>query len=116
MRMQQGGQMRLPSDWIDEVEIKMLPEPYQRFAEIIGVAPTLMLLLEFGGTYHYIPKADNLIRQIRDRKIIAEYNGYNTKLLANRYALSEVQIYNILQEPRNAMLPGQISMFEDMRR
>ena len=102
----------MSSDWMQEVTADMLPDQYRSMAETIGVDNLLRLMIEFGGTYHYIPKADALMRNIRDRRIVADYNGYNLKQLAYKYQLSEVAIYNILRGSQNAILDGQLSLFD----
>jgi Mor family transcriptional regulator len=65
-----------------------------RVAEIIGKENTEKLIYEFGGTVLYIPKQG--FKSERDKKIIREYNGYNSKKLARKYHLCEKQIKNIV--------------------
>ncbi|TCO70662.1 Mor transcription activator family protein [Marinisporobacter balticus] len=69
-----------------------------RVAEIIGKENTQKLILEFGGTILYIPKEG--FKSERDQKIIAEYDGYNAKKLAKKYALCEKQIKNIVERSK----------------
>ncbi|MBF8984527.1 DNA-binding protein [Lutibacter sp. B2] len=66
-----------------------------RVAEIIGKDNTKKLMYEFGGTILYIPKGG--FKSERDKQILEEYDGYNTKQLAKKYDLCEKQIKNIIR-------------------
>ena len=66
-----------------------------RVAEIIGKDNTKKLIYEFGGTLLYIPKEG--FKSERDKQIIEEYDGYNSKRLARKYGLCEKQIKNIIR-------------------
>jgi Mor family transcriptional regulator len=98
--------------WAQEVTIKDLPPQLRRLADVIGVDATIKCAQALGGTYHYIPKLDALIRDLRDARIREEWNYKNVKELALKYDLSVVQIYAILKG--KAALPGQGNMFEEL--
>ncbi|WP_195282239.1 Mor transcription activator family protein [Harryflintia acetispora] len=85
------------SDWIKELPIDQLPEPYQTIAYSIGVENTLKVADLLQGTGAYFPKLDSLLADIRNEKIRKEYNGFNTKELARKYDLSERWIYEIIR-------------------
>ena len=106
-------QQRIPKEWRAEVTTGKLTDDMRQLAAEIGIDAVLELMLLFGGTMLYVPKADQIIREIRDRHIIAEFDGGNAKKLAVKYGLAEQTVYTILRETRNAQLPGQLSLFDD---
>ncbi len=50
---------------------------------------------EFGGSSIYIPRED---RVSRNKRIIKEYNGYNSRALAKKYDLCHKTIQKIVKE------------------
>ena len=88
------------------ITIEDLPEELATLAEKIGLESTLKIVSAYGGTSLYIPKADRVAREARNRKICDEFNGKNTGDLARKYNLSESQIREILKEKRRAMRCG----------
>lgn len=83
--------------WIDELKPEMVGE-YEGIAKAIGVHNLIKLAEYAGGASIYIPKADTLIRPIRDKKIKEEFNGYNHLQLAKKYNLSVRWIREICGE------------------
>lgn len=76
-------------DWLKDVEISMLPNGLcQMIAEEIGVENLLKLARITGGNTFYIPKEKQILRPLRDKKILAEYNRYNTAELSRKYGVS----------------------------
>ncbi|MNN93011.1 Mor transcription activator family protein [compost metagenome] len=53
-----------------------------------------------GGDEIYLPTLDYFKRPIRDKRIKEEYNGYNEKLLARKYELSERRIREIVESEK----------------
>jgi len=98
-------------DWMRELTPEELPEPHRTLAATIGMEAAIQLMDFYGGTYYYVPKVDVLLRQVRDKTIRQEYNGYNLKSLALKYKLSQKQIGNILRE--QGIEDGQISLFDE---
>ena len=94
--------------WTDSLTIEMLPEQYQPLAEILGVQPLLKLAEQYGGASLYIPKVEALVKALRDKRIQKEYNGYNAKVLAQKYELSVNWGLNICKDNP---LPEQQSLF-----
>lgn len=96
--------------WMEEIEPNMLPEPYHKIYEIIGLAATIKLAFEFQGTNVYFAKMDGTIKAIRDKRIRDEYNGYNIKDLVKKYGLTETWVRQILSE--NPVESNQGSLWE----
>ncbi len=59
-----------------------LPGDLRRIAELIGIEHTMKLVDEFGGGYVIIAKCDELLREIRDNEIRAEYDAGGTTINA----------------------------------
>lgn len=80
------------------MEIKDLPESMQPVAELIGI-DNLMKLSNYAGGYEiYIPVEEALVRNVRNKRILDEYTGYNGKELALKYGITERMIYSILRD------------------
>lgn len=70
----------------EELTLEMIPEgPYRSIAEAVGVGSFLIITEMLGGAVTYIPKKESILKPIRDRRILEEYNGYNSKELAIKY-------------------------------
>lgn len=98
--------------WIDELEPAMVNDAYRGMVEAIGFDNFIKLADYAGGTTIYIPKAEALIRPIRDKKIKDEFNGFNHQELAKKYNLSERWIRAICGE---GSIEGQISLEEYLK-
>jgi Mor family transcriptional regulator len=98
-------------EWIKDVTPDQLPEPYDRYAEAIGVKSLLNLSKELGGITVYIPKPENLFKDVIFKNIKKEFNGYNHQKLALKYSLSERTIRNIVAE--DTIIKGQLTMFDE---
>lgn len=97
-------------DWIKDVTPDMLQEPYNRYAEVLGVQGLLNLSKELGGITLYVPKPENLFKDVIFNNIKKEFNGYNYQKLALKYRLSERTIRNICNN--KSILKGQLTMFD----
>ena len=105
----------------EDIILEELPEVYQHLAGLIGVENMLKVAEAFGGGESiYFPKLEAIHRPARDKKIIAEFNGYNFKKLAKKYGLSEIRIRSIVKDvidlERNKPGPGQLTIFDLMNR
>lgn len=70
-----------------------------------------------GGRSLYVPQGRQLDRALRDREIWERHDGTNVSELAQRFALTEVQIYSILAEQRKlARARHQPDLFEETTR
>jgi len=91
----------MPADWLSEIAAEMtiedLPGDYQEVARAIGVEHALKLSEYVGGMRLYFPQIDGLLRNARDKRICAEFNGCNHRELARKYALTETWIREIVQ-------------------
>lgn len=99
-------------NWITELDIKELPEPYATIAQKIGIENAFKLAQMYQGMALYLPKLDDTMARIRDKKIKAQFNGYNYKQLAIKYNLTERWIREIVKEAPTAN--GQISLLENV--
>lgn len=74
----------------EELTLEMIPEGlYRCIAEAIGVSNFLIITEMLGGATTYIPKKESILRPVRDKRILEEYNGYNQAELAKKYGVSE---------------------------
>jgi len=100
------------NEFINELTPDMIPEGIMRdIAEEIGIENFIKLAELIGGTTFYLPKADTILRPIRDQKIKQDFNGYNHIDLAKKYNLSERWIRNICGE---GFTEGQITLFDSI--
>lgn len=99
---------------LDSLQMEDLNEEWQQIALIIGLGNTRKLLMEFSGCTIYVPKRDDIERERRNRRIRAEFNGYNFRTLARKYDLTEVTIRTIVADQvkpaRNRPMDGQLSI------
>lgn len=100
---------RITRELIDETTIEDISESYRPVVEIIGIEKFLELSDYARGDELYFPKVENIIAPARNRRIKKEWNGYNSKELADRYNLTTKQIGNILKDEP---VYGQMSLEE----
>ena len=91
-----------------ETTLDDISESYRPLVEMIGLENVLKLSQYFMGDKMYIPKVERILSPARNRRIRREYNGYNTKELAQDYDLTTNQILQIVRD----MDPQQISLFD----
>lgn len=84
-------------------------EIYRTIAEEIGVENFLKLSKLVGGATFYIPKAESILRPVRDLHIKQEFNGYNYQELAIRYDVTERWVRQICGSDN---LVGQMTIFD----
>lgn len=85
--------------WKSELTPDMLGDTIQcAIAEEIGVENLLKLSRIVGGDYFYMPIESGLLRQLRNKKIVEEYNGYNIREIAKKYDISRRMVYKILSQ------------------
>ena len=84
--------------WTEELTPDMLPDGLCRvIAEEIGTDNLLKLSVLLGGSSFYLPRRERILRPLRDRKILEEYNGYNTEELARKYEVSQRWVQEIIK-------------------
>lgn len=97
--------------------IEQLPGDIRRIAEVVGVEIALKIAKEFRGTYLYIHSLDDLLREIRNKRIREEYGKDRSPRKVSRLAikngLTERQIWNILgEEPEEETHPSLLSLIK----
>ena len=80
-----------------DFRISDLPEQFTNIATKIGLENTKELFKEFGGTSVYFPTIKKVNKLARDREIVSNFNGFNTKELALKYDMSENNIKVIIR-------------------
>lgn len=94
---------------IAETTIDDISKNYRPVVEIIGIEKFIEISNYAKGEELYFPKLENVIAPARNRRIKKEWNGYNSKELAQKYNLTLKQIGNILKDEP---LIGQINIFD----
>mgnify|MGYP002622471436 CR=1 FL=1 len=94
---------------IAETTIDDIADNYRQVAEIVGVEKFVELAALANGDEIYFPKYESVLAPARNRRIIAEWNGYNQKELAKKYGLTVMQINRILKDEVH---PDQMSIFD----
>ena len=97
---------------IEDTTIEDIGERYREIVDLIGIRKFILLSNYARGDELYFPKVENVVSPARNRRIKREYNGYNSKELADKYNLTIKQIQNVVKDEP---LAGQISMEEWMR-
>ncbi len=102
----------MKKELMDELEAETtmddISEAYRPLVEMIGLDNVLKLSKYLMGEKVYLPKADRLLAPARNRRIRREYNGTNTKELAQDFDLTTNQILQIVRD----LDPQQISLFD----
>lgn len=75
-----------------------IPDAYKPIIDMIGLENVIKLSQYFMGDKIYLPKADRLLSPARNRIIRREYNGKNTKELAQDYDITTNQILQIVRD------------------
>lgn len=94
---------------IEETTLEDISESYRPVVDIIGIEKFIELSEYAKGDELYFPKTENIIAPARNRRIKKEWNGYNSKELAEKYNLTTKQIGNILKDEP---MIGQTSIFD----
>lgn len=88
-----------------QIVLEDLPESQREIAELIGLDNYIKLTKKYGGINNfYIRKYSEIVKEARNREIRRKYNGYNAKMLAAQYNLSEQTIYAICRRDRDEQL------------
>lgn len=81
---------------VDDLVYDDVPENLKDIPSVIGMDNFIELIKIVGGTSVYFPSENNMLRAVRNRKIIESFNG-DYKYLAYLYGLSEVQTRKIIR-------------------
>jgi Uncharacterized conserved protein len=96
----------------NDLTAEMIPEGlYRKIADAIGAKNFFALAEAIGGTTVYIPKAESLVRPIRDAHIKEEFNGYNHYELAKKYDVTVRWVQQLCGEGHPE---GQMNLFENL--
>ena len=68
----------------------------KELAETIGLEAYRKLIANYGGNPVYIPKAETVLKEIREREIIEKFDGKNYRTLSKEYGVSEKTIRKII--------------------
>lgn len=93
----------------EDIDINDLNEQHQELAEIIGIDNLLELASHFGGTQIYIPQMDKLLKNVKYKAIIEEFDGFNIRQLSKKYNVSESTIYRLV---RDQIVPVAVKQIE----
>lgn len=93
---------------IEDTSISDIPDKYRNIAEMTGVETYLELCNYAKGDEIYFPKRESILIPARNRKIQKEYNGWNSRQLAEKYDLTIQQIRTII---KNIPAPEQMNIF-----
>ena len=96
-------------NWLDNLTVDDLPEPYQEVAIIVGVEKTLKLAEHFGKQQIYFKSLKDIIAERKRRYIIDNFKGANHTELARVTDYSVQYVYEILAEERNRKQCGLFS-------
>lgn len=89
----------MDNSWKSELTPDMFGDTlYCAIAEEIGADNLLKLSRLVGGDSFYVPVENTLLRVLRNKKILEEYNGYNVKELARKYSITRRMVYNIVNQ------------------
>lgn len=100
---------KLTRELIEETTLEDISKNYRPVVDIIGIEKFIELSDYAKGDELYFPKVENIIAPARNRRIKKEWDGYNSKELAEKYNLTLKQIGNIL---RDEPVVGQLSIFD----
>lgn len=81
---------------IKYVELSDIPEAYQPVVSLIGLDAFLQLCNYARGDELYFPMRETILRKVRNRLIIQEYDGHNFVELSKKYNLTVKHIKNII--------------------
>lgn len=105
------------NELIDRMTLDDLTGNARDLAQTIGLEAFIRLVKIYGGSSNlYVPKAEELVKPIRDRLILQEFNGVNAGRLARKWGLTDRYIREIVREEkkrlRAAPAPVQLSLWE----
>lgn len=99
-----------------EMTIDDLAEKHQLLAQVVGIDGLRSLIRNFGGGQIYIPKTADLLKEMKVKAILKEFDGSNRKQLAIKYDVSESFVYSVVREliaqDIKHNIPGQTDFFD----
>lgn len=102
-------------DLLELLTIDDLYGTQREIADCIGLESYIRLVRRFAGEPLNIPMPASIALEARNRRIIADFTGYNYSELGKKFQLSENTIRTIVRdtvrEKRNEPMEGQITFF-----
>ena len=95
-----------------DTDMSDIPDRYKEIVSIVGIESYIALSDYAKGDELYFPKVESILAPARNRRIRKEYNGSNSKELADKYNLTLPQIFNII---KGIPLAGQMDLFSYMQ-
>lgn len=87
--------------WTSELTPSMMPDGLcKAIAKEIGTDNLLKVAVLIGGGTVYFPKAEGILRPLRDMKIKEEYDHYNTEELSKKYNVTQRRVRQLVGEKR----------------
>lgn len=80
------------------ISLNQLSGDQRELAETVGLEVYKILIENFGGCQLYIPKWETIYKEVRNKKIRENFNGFNYRELAKKYNLSEKTVRKIVYE------------------
>lgn len=68
---------------------------------MVGIKAAVKLSEFAVGNEIYVPKLETMIREARNRRILAEYNGCNLKEVASKYKINTDTVRKILRRGKS---------------
>ncbi|GER92671.1 hypothetical protein A45J_0389 [hot springs metagenome] len=96
-------------NWLDNLNIEDLPEPYSEMAELIGIENALKIAEHFGKQQIYFKSLKEIIAERKRQYIVENFNGVNHAELARVTDYSVQYVYEILAKERNKRQRGLFS-------
>lgn len=98
----------LIKELMEDTSMEDIPDRYKEVVSIIGIEKYIELSDYARGDELYFPKVESILAPARNRRIRKEYNGSNSRELAERYNLTLPQIINII---KGLPTTGQMNLF-----
>lgn len=102
---------------LDEITLDDLDEKQRELAECIGLDAYKKLVSTYAGEPIAVRMPEGITRNIRNKKIRAEFTGYNVRELSKKYRLHENTIRDIVsdikKEKQFEPIEGQINFWDD---
>lgn len=94
---------------VQETAVEDIADGYRAVVEIVGVEKFAELAEYAQGDNLYFPKLDSIVIPARNRRIRKEWDGYNSRELADKYGLTTGHVRRILKDEP---IYGQMSLFD----
>lgn len=83
---------------LNMITMEQLNEHDREIADVIGLEAFRKLVATFGGSLVYIKKAETFLLPFRDDLIRKEFNGNNSRALAQKFGISQRHVLRIVED------------------